>query len=88
MDFDYRYLIVFILAAGTFYKAVTIRKLVQKLNEKIDTMDMRLLEIHIQVEEIVHQATAAKQVSLNAWDDAKSRHVEIIAAVNNAKERR
>ena len=88
MDFDYRYLIAFIFAASAFFGAVTIRKLMQKLNDKIDAMDMRLLNMQIHIEEIVHEATAAKQVSLNAWNDAKSRHVEIISAVNNAQESR
>jgi hypothetical protein len=88
MDFDYRYLIAFIFAGSAFFEAVTTRKLIQKLNDKIDAMDMRLLDMQSQVEEIVHEATAAKQVSLNAWEDAKSRHVEIISAVNNAQESR
>ncbi len=88
MDLDYRYLIAFVFAASAFFEAVTTRKLIQKLNDKIDAMDMRLLDMQSQVDEIVHEATAAKQVSLNAWEDAKSRHVEIISAVNNAQESR
>ncbi|MFU2327765.1 hypothetical protein [Pseudomonas sp. NFX98] len=82
MDFDYHYLIAFVFAALAFFEVVTIRKLIKKLNDKIDTMDMRLLDMQCQSDEIAHEATAAKQVSLNAWHDAKQRHAEIISAID------
>ncbi len=86
MDLDYRYLITLACAALVFIEVVTTRKLIQKLSDKIDVMDMRLLDMQTQVDEIVHEATAAKQVSLNAWDDARKRHIEIILAVKESRE--
>ncbi|OOG11311.1 hypothetical protein [Pseudomonas sp. C9] len=88
MDFDYRYLIALIFAAAAFFEAVTIRKLLHKLNDKIDTLDAIVVNLESQVADAAHETASAKQVALNAWDDAKSRHFEIISAVNNAQESR
>jgi hypothetical protein len=88
MDFDYRSLIAFVFAAAAFYEALTIRKLLHKLNDKVDTLDAIVVNLESLAADAAHEAASAKQVALNAWEDAKSRHVEIISVVNNAKEDR
>lgn len=85
MDFDYRYLIAFIFAAAAFFEAVTIRKLLQKLNDKVDSLDAIVVNVETQVADAAHEAVTAKQVSLNAWDEVKKRHAEVISAVENIR---
>ncbi|MBV4519704.1 hypothetical protein KVG88_06485 [Pseudomonas sp. SWRI74] len=88
MDFDYRYLVTLIFAAAAFFEAVTIRKLLQKLNDKVDNLDAIVVNLESQAADTAHEAASAKQVALNAWDDAKMRHIEIISAMNNSKDDR
>jgi len=61
MDFDYRYPIALVFAASAFFEAVTLRRLIQRLDDKIDVLGMQLLDMQMQVEEIVHEATAASR---------------------------
>lgn len=61
MDFDYRYLIALIFAAAAFYEALAIRKLLNKLNDKIDKLDAIVVNLERQVADATHEAVTAKR---------------------------
>jgi hypothetical protein len=88
MDFDYRFLIALVFATAAFYEALTIRKLLQKLNDKVDALDAIVVNLESQVADGAHEAASGKQVALNAWDDAKMRHIEIVSAVIDSRDDR
>lgn len=85
MAFDYRYLIALVFAAAAFYEALAIRKLLNKLNDKVDKLDAIVVNLESQVADAAHEAASAKQVALNAWDDAKKHHADVISAVENVR---
>ncbi|MGO4102272.1 alanine-zipper protein [Pseudomonas sp. TAF7] len=86
MDFDYRYLIALVFATAAFCEALTIRRLLHKLNDKVDQLDAIVVNLESQVADAAHEASSAKQVALNAWDDAKKRHADVISAVENVRD--
>lgn len=86
MDFDFSVVAAVGFALVAFVELVVIRKLIQKLSDKVDVLSDIVTNAQDQVKEVTRIATTAKQVSLNAWDDAKKRHTEIISAIQKTEQ--
>lgn len=71
MDFDYRILVACIFGAAAFFEAVTIRKLLQRLSDKVDALDALAANVQSQAADAAHEASTAKQAALNLLDEVR-----------------
>ena len=72
-------LIAMAVALCTFIEAKAIWKSIQRLHDRLDFIEQRLGETYDAASEAARIAGTAKQVSLNAWNDSKTRHSELLS---------